>query len=126
MQGISINRSANVTDMSGPLHGQLTVAFDQVLEKWNVRKVVSMARVFNSAIKLHPHSQRANWRYERGASWDVGNVHDMSEMFQHAPAFNQPIGDWDVSQYYYVWRECFITLTSHSASGMLDALRRTT
>jgi len=29
--------------------------------------------------------------------WDVSNVTNMSFMFQDAYAFNQPIGDWDVS-----------------------------
>ena len=29
--------------------------------------------------------------------WDVSNVTDMSRMFYGATAFNQPIGDWDVS-----------------------------
>ena len=30
-------------------------------------------------------------------NWDVSKVTDMSKMFAGAKAFNQPIGDWDVS-----------------------------
>ena len=30
-------------------------------------------------------------------NWDVSNVTDMNGMFDDADAFNQPIGDWDVS-----------------------------
>ena len=30
-------------------------------------------------------------------NWDVSNVTDMSGMFENAEAFNQPIGNWDVS-----------------------------
>ena len=29
--------------------------------------------------------------------WDVSNVTDMSYMFYGHQSFNQPIGDWDVS-----------------------------
>ena len=30
-------------------------------------------------------------------NWDVSKVSDMSYMFCSAKAFNQPIGNWDVS-----------------------------
>jgi hypothetical protein len=32
--------------------------------------------------------------------WDVSNVASLTKMFYNASSFNQPIGDWDVS---YVW-----------------------
>ena len=30
-------------------------------------------------------------------NWDVSNVTDMGSMFENTEAFNQPIGNWDVS-----------------------------
>ena len=30
-------------------------------------------------------------------NWDVSNVTNMFSMFSNAAAFNQPIGDWNVS-----------------------------
>ena len=34
--------------------------------------------------------------------WDVSNVTSMSNMFTGAEAFNQPIGNWDVSNCIYM------------------------
>jgi len=34
--------------------------------------------------------------------WDVSNVTYMRWMFESAYAFNQPIGDWDVSNVQYI------------------------
>ena len=34
-------------------------------------------------------------------NWDVSNCEDFYNMFEGATSFNQPIGDWDVSQGVY-------------------------
>ena len=35
--------------------------------------------------------------YGHISSWDTSEVTDMSFLFKEATSFNQPIGDWDVS-----------------------------
>ena len=36
-------------------------------------------------------------KYGEINNWDVSNVTDMSEMFQNATSFNQPLNNWNVS-----------------------------
>jgi len=45
-------------------------------------------------------------------NWDVSNVTDMDYMFDEAIAFNQPIGDWDVSNVtcmFHMFNYCLIS-----------------
>ena len=39
----------------------------------------------------------AKTKYGHISSWDTSNVTNMSELFKNKIKFNQPIGDWDVS-----------------------------
>jgi surface protein len=39
--------------------------------------------------------------------WDVSNVNNMHGMFGYADDFNQPIGDWDVSNVNNMYRMFF-------------------
>ena len=41
---------------------------------------------------------KAEAKYGHISNWDVSNVTDMSNMFEEATSFNQPIGNWDVSK----------------------------
>ena len=41
---------------------------------------------------------KAEAKYGHISNWDVSNVTDMSNMFEEATSFDQPIGNWDVSK----------------------------
>lgn len=79
----------NVTNMFKMFRN--ATAFNSSLADWNVSSVTNMSGMFRGATAFN--SSLANW--ERVGS-TVGNVTDMSFMF-FTCAFNQPIGNWDVS-----------------------------
>jgi surface protein len=81
--------TGNVSDMAIMFNN--AQAFNQPIGSWVVSKVTNMNAMFVNAPFNHP---LANW--ERTGS-TLGNVTDMSGMFNNAQAFNQPIGNWDVS-----------------------------
>ena len=81
----------NVTNMSFMFYGS---AFNQPIGDWNVSSVTTMKGMFSTNGSSVPFNQAlSNW--ERTGS-TVGNVTNMSFMF-YGSAFNQPIGDWNVS-----------------------------
>ena len=65
--------------------------FNQAIGQWNVSSVTTMGSMFENASAFN--QDISGW--ERTGS-TVGNVTNMSFMF-YGSAFNQPIGDWNVS-----------------------------
>jgi len=65
--------------------------FNQAIGQWNVSSVTTMSSMFEKASAFN--KDISGW--ERTGS-TVGNVTDMSFMF-YSSAFNQPIGNWNVS-----------------------------
>ena len=61
--------------------------FNGLIDKWDVRNVVSMECTFKDAKK---YNQPLN-------SWNVENVKYMLEMFHNATSFNQPLDHWNVT-----------------------------
>ena len=46
--------------------------------------------------------------------WDVSNVERMSEMFEGATSFNQPLNKWNVSNVKIMYRVCFRGTSKYS------------
>jgi hypothetical protein len=47
--------------------------------------------------------------------WNISNVKSMSEMFCYAKSFNQPIGTWDISKLEYKYKyDMFVGAESYS------------
>jgi|TARA_B110000211_G_C13920582_1_gene482554 hypothetical protein len=44
----------------------------------------------------------AKSKYGHISIWDTSEVTDMSGLFEAGDSFNQPIGDWDVSNVIYI------------------------
>lgn len=66
--------------------------FNRNLGSWNMSKVQYLNSMFNAAtIFTNGGSPSIN-------NWDTSSVIGIEEMFRSASAFNQPIGNWDMSK----------------------------
>lgn len=80
---------SNVTNMSGMF--QYQSSFNQDIGLWNVSKVSAMNLMFDQALAFN------NGESSSINNWNPVLCTNMSQMFSTAPAFNQPIGSWNVS-----------------------------
>ena len=97
---------AKVTTLWGTFMG--ATDFNQPLGRWNTSKVTSMRGVFESAASFNQDISTRIINADQPdeyVAWDVSNVTDFGVwkdschgMFNNAKAFNQPIGNWNVSQ----------------------------
>ena len=72
---------------------QNTNSFDQNLGNWDVSKVTTFNQTFLGSIFNNGGSSDIN-------NWTINTIGSvlMTSMFQNATAFNQPIGNWNVSK----------------------------
>ncbi|MFV0483532.1 MAG: BspA family leucine-rich repeat surface protein [Bacteroidales bacterium] len=110
-QDISSWDVGSVTDMSSMFKS--AYAFDQDIGKWNVSEVRDMSHMFSGSdfgdgldmynMIFNNGGQPLSWTYDddnNSTTAEVsatGAVADMSEMFYRDTAFDQDIGDWDIS-----------------------------
>lgn len=80
--------TSNVIDMSDMFsHSDFNQNITTVGNNWNVNKVTNMKRLF----AYTPFNQNIT-------NWDVSNVENMNQMFDHTVDFNQQIGVWNVGK----------------------------
>ena len=77
-------------------------AFNQPIGNWDVSNVTSMYQMFlNNPVFNQPiNTQEVTVNGSTYTAWDVSSVSDMSYMFYQngqSAAFNQSIGNWDIS-----------------------------
>jgi surface protein len=89
-QDISSWDVSNVTTMSGMF--RQANSFNQDIGSWDVSSVTNFLNIFlsNSAFNNGGSTSINNWVLST-------NPINMQQMFRNATAFNQPIGDWDIS-----------------------------
>ncbi|MFV0553617.1 MAG: BspA family leucine-rich repeat surface protein [Mangrovibacterium sp.] len=106
---------AGVTNMNGAF--LRASKFDSDISSWDMTHATSMIQMFQSASKFNNGGQPLSWGKKtrnvtnmkqmfHGAfafnqeigDWNVSSVTDMSSMFYAASAFNQDISDWDMSK----------------------------
>jgi len=57
----------------------------------------TLRRAVQDYLAGEARKERIRDKYGEINNWDVSNVTDMSEMFQNATSFNQPLNNWNVS-----------------------------
>jgi surface protein len=124
---INLWNTGNVTTMANMFERSIsgTNVFNQLIGSWNTGNVTTMASMFESTTGLVSFNQnigawnvnkvgsfdamfRWNRVFNNGSSSDINNwvlkstggagAVILSNMFNNAQVFNQPIGNWDVSQ----------------------------
>ena len=106
MENLFLNQSTFNEDISGWDVSNVTTmgymfqnasAFDQDLGSWDMSNVVSPAWMFFGATSFN------NGGSDSINNWDITGVPNgatagLSGMFQNATSFNQPLGNWDVTE----------------------------
>jgi surface protein len=93
-QPLSNWNTSKVTDMTQMFY--LTHTFNQDIGSWDVGKVTSFSYMFGGFNSSRTHSFN-NGGSDSIKNWNTVSASNMSGMFYGAPQFNQPIGNWDVS-----------------------------
>ena len=73
--------------------------FDKLFKKDNnIKNIKFNNETLRKAVKEWlEDDKKAKASYGHISNWDTSEVTDMSDMFEYAEKFNEPIGDWDVS-----------------------------
>lgn len=96
--GVTIQCPEAIVGETGTVNGIVYEAVDRELLDQRDREGADLTKVCTSLV-----TNMNSLFYHKGSfnqpigNWDVSNVTDMSEMFFEASSFNQPIGNWNVS-----------------------------
>lgn len=93
--GIANWNTSKVTNMAGMFHGNNK--FNQNIGAWDVSKVTDMNYMLGSSTPVPTPLVFNNGGSSSINNWSTALVTNMSNMFRNNPSFNQPIGNWNVS-----------------------------